>query len=86
MMTHANRMLCGPPDWFYVIRYTGNAGTTQELNLTALHNIRCHTTISKIIRDSCGFSRVESIHRRPGTADFVKKDYPMEISYFESLY
>ena len=86
MMTHKNRMLCGPPDWFYIITYIGNHGKTAELNLIGIDSEQVHTSIAKTIRSSCGFDRVESIIKRPGTADFVKKDYPLDKSYFENLY
>ena len=63
MMTHKNRMLCGPPDWFYIITYIGNHGKTAELNLIGIDSVQVHTSIAKTIRSSCGFDRVESIIR-----------------------
>jgi hypothetical protein len=85
-MTHPNRILCGPPNWNFIIRYRGKGDKIQELNLIALDKPKSHRLIAATIRDSCTFERVVSIHRTPAVADFVKKDYPMDVSYFESLY
>jgi len=86
ILTHPKRRLCGAPDWNYIIRYAGHCGKTQELKLIGIDSVTVHELIAQTIRNSCGFSRVESIHLTPATADFVKKDYPLKISYFENLY
>jgi len=86
MLTHPKRRLCGAPAWNFIIRYRAAGDKIQELNLICIDRPSTHLSIAKTIRESCGFGRVESIHKTPATADFVKKDYPLEVSYFENLY